>query len=237
MVVEKLIDHLGPEMHEENNLNGASIIQDQEMLNKKEYFNILAKRENIQRIVDNATAPMSESTKASKTSSLQVINKILQHHNEMQKKKDQSKDEKKETTADDEDDMIVQQNSDDEKEEDQEATSLVTQANSFAEILIEKIPDLEEILRHDHEGEMLTGSVSDTPYVPLGQQRLRSVDLIYNMVKLKKDTIYTALGESKIFGSIMTLVKQYPWNNFLQLKVINICTEVIENTENADFRK
>jgi len=35
----------------------------------------------------------------------------------------------------------------------------------------------------------------------------------------------------------MELVKTYQWNNFLQLKVINICTEVIENSDNAEFRK
>jgi len=34
----------------------------------------------------------------------------------------------------------------------------------------------------------------------------------------------------------MSLVKTFPWNNFLQLKVINIFTEVIENNDNAEFR-
>jgi hypothetical protein len=45
MVVEKLIDHLGPEKDEENNLNGCSIIQD--MFETKEFYNILCKKENI----------------------------------------------------------------------------------------------------------------------------------------------------------------------------------------------
>lgn len=43
--------------------------------------------------------------------------------------------------------------------------------------------------------------------------------------------------DSKIFGNVIQLVKEYPWNNFLQLKVINICNEVITNSTNAVFRK
>mgnify|MGYP000483213007 CR=1 FL=1 len=132
MVVEKLINHLGPDRDEENNLNGSSIIQD--MFDTKEFYNILCKKENIQRIADFACAPMDQSTKASKTSSLHVINQIISHHIEKQKKKEQSKDERKDSNADDEDDMIVQQNSDDEKDEDMEPsnpTSLVSQANNI----------------------------------------------------------------------------------------------------------
>jgi len=191
MVVEKLIDHLGPEKNEENNLNGCSIIQD--MFETKEFYNILCKKENIQRIADFACAPMNESTKASKTSSLYVINQIISHHIEKQKKKDQSKDETKESNAEDDDDMIVQQNSDDEKDEDLEAsnpTSLVSQAKNLVEVLLEKIPLLQEILRSDHPGEEVQSSVTDTKFIPLGQQRLRSVDLILNMVKLKKEEIF-----------------------------------------------
>jgi len=54
---------------------------------------------------------------------------------------------------------------------------------------------------------------------------------------MKKEVLYQPLGRSKIFGNIIELVKQYPWNNFLQLKVINLFTEVIDNCENVQFRK
>lgn len=110
-VVEKLIAHLGPDKHEENNLNACTILQD--MFEHKEYFNILIKRENFQTIVNMATAGMKESTKASKTCSLTVLNQILAHHIEKLKKKDANKDDK---NNNDDDDMIVQTNSDDEME-------------------------------------------------------------------------------------------------------------------------
>jgi hypothetical protein len=106
-------------MEEENNLNASSIIQD--MFETKEFYNILCKKDNLKKIANYACAAMNESTKASKTSSLTVLNQIISHHIEKQKKKDQSKNENKEATNEDEDDMIVQQNSDDEKDEDLEA--------------------------------------------------------------------------------------------------------------------
>lgn len=110
-VVEQLIGHLGPDKDEENNLNACTIIQD--MFETKEFFNILVKKENFSKIVDFAIAPMNESTKASKTSSLNVLNQILANHIEKLKKKDGNKDEK--DNNNDDDDMIVQQNSDDEE--------------------------------------------------------------------------------------------------------------------------
>lgn len=149
MVVEKLVEHLGPTVHEENNLNSSSIIQD--MFETKDFFNILVKKDNIQRIADFATASMTESTKASKTCSLTVLNQIIMHLIEKIKKKGQNTDDK--SNNNDDDDMIVQQNSDDEKYEDFETsnpTSLAALTNSLVETILEKIPALEIILQADH---------------------------------------------------------------------------------------
>lgn len=230
-VVEKLIAHLGPDKHEENNLNACTILQD--MFEHKEFFNILIKKENFQAIVSMATASMTESTKASKTCSLTVLNQILSHHIEKLKKKDGNKEDK---NNNDDDDMIVQTNSDDEIEYG-DGHNRVSQTNVMVDILVKVVPNLEEVLKTSHPGQEMIGSFNDTPFTPLGQQRLRSVDLVFNMVKLRKEPLLNALGNSQIFGNILELVKEYPWNNFLQLKVINLCNEVISNTSNPAFRK
>ena len=68
--------------------------------------------------------------------------------------------------------MIVQQNSDDEANDDLEASnpnSIVAQANTIVEVLQEKISDVETILKADHPGDTVMNSVSDVPFVPLGQ--------------------------------------------------------------------
>lgn len=230
-VVEQLIGHLGPDKDEENNLNACTIIQD--MFETKEFFNILVKKENFSKIVDFAIAPMNESTKASKTSSLNVLNQILANHIEKLKKKDGNKDEK--DNNNDDDDMIVQQNSDD--EEFGENQSRTSQTNLMVDCLLEKISVLEDVLKTGHDGHKTVGSFCDTEFVPLGQQRLRSTELILNMIRLKKDSLIKALCESEIFKNLILLVKEYPWNNFLQLKVINICNEVITVNNNQEFKQ
>lgn len=92
-------------------------------------------------------------------------------------------------------------------------------------------------MQDDHDGDKINSSVTHIEFVPLGQQRLRTVELVLNLVKLKKEVLYQALGGSVIFKNIVSLVKQYPWNNFLQLRVINLFTEVIDNCDNATFRQ
>ena len=121
--VSVLISKLGPELHEENNLNGSAIIRD--MCEIKEFYNLVCKKENIQQIVDFSLAAMGASTKASKTSSLTVLNQIIYLHIEKQKKKDQNRADrtKLDNGIEDEDDMIVQQNSDDEANDDLEASN------------------------------------------------------------------------------------------------------------------
>jgi hypothetical protein len=57
------------------------------------------------------------------------------------------------------------------------------------------------------------------------------------MVQLKKEALYTSMGRSKVFFNIMELVKQYPWNNFMHLKVTNMCDEILENCDNETFKK
>ena len=237
--ISVLISKLGPELHEESNLNGSAIIRD--MCEIKEFYNLICKKENIKAIVDYALAPMNASTKASKTSSLTVLNQIIYLHIEKMKKKDQTRsDAVKLDSNEDEDDMIVQQNSDDEANDDLEASnpnSIVAQANNIVEVLQERIADISTILQADHPGELVQNSVTDEKFVPLGQQRLRTVELVHKMVQLRKDALYVSMGSSQIFKNIIDLVKQYPWNNFLQLKVMNIFNDVLDNCENVQFKK
>jgi len=133
--------------------------------------------------------------------------------------------------------MIVQQNEDEENEDDHDAgsSSITNQANVLVEVLLSKISSIEKILQSEQDGPLMQNSVTDEKFVPLGQQRLRSVELVLKMLQMKKDVLNTAIASSKIPLHIMSLIKAYPWNNFLQLKVINIWTEVLENQDNNVF--
>jgi len=57
------------------------------------------------------------------------------------------------------------------------------------------------------------------------------------MILLKKEVLLKPISVSPACANIVELVKAYPWNNFLQLKVMNLFTEVIEKSDNETFRR
>jgi len=210
------------------------------MFEIKEFYNIICKRDSLNKIVDYSTAAFDKSTKTSKSCSLIVLNQIISNHIERQKKKDQKNEDKAETNNDDDDDIIVQHNSEDEDKDDNEASnpnSATVQTNILVDILKDKVEVVQEILRGDHAGEKTRLSVSDIEFVPLGLQRLHTVELVSKMVQLRKEPLYAALSATKIFANIMELVKVYKWNNFLQLKVNNLFEQVCNNCDNETFKR
>ena len=56
-------------------------------------------------------------------------------------------------------------------------------------------------------------------------------------LKLHKQTLYETIEESDALPLISKLFAAYPWNNFLQLKVIAIYEEIFENNETSAHRK
>lgn len=76
----------------------------------------------------------------------------------------------------------------------------------------------------------------DAKIVPLGSLRLKLIELLHHLMRLNKDTILLALGEQAFLGTICQLIERYPWNNFLQLKVISIFEDLLDSS-NVEFRK
>jgi len=57
------------------------------------------------------------------------------------------------------------------------------------------------------------------------------------MIQLKKEVLLKPISVSPLCANIVALVKAYPWNNFLQLKVMSLFTEIIEKSDNENFRR
>jgi hypothetical protein len=64
--------------------------------------------------------------------------------------------------------------------------------------------------------------------VPLGSLRLKLIELLFNLMKLNKDTLLMSIIETNFFGQLSHLLEVYPWNNFLQLKSITIFDEILD---------
>lgn len=69
--------------------------------------------------------------------------------------------------------------------------------------------------------------------MPLGSFRLKIVELVLYTIKLHKKDLYERIVDTKILTGINELLSMYPWNNFLQLKVIAIYEEIFENSESS----
>lgn len=61
--MQTLIDKVGPNGSEEDNLNGSSIIQ--EMLEIKDFYNVLSKRQNVQKLAEYAFTSHPEGSHSS----------------------------------------------------------------------------------------------------------------------------------------------------------------------------
>lgn len=72
--------------------------------------------------------------------------------------------------------------------------------------------------------------------VPLGSLRLKLIELVYQIMKLGKDTILRALGATNFFGKVSTLIENYSWNNFLHLKSISLYEDLFK-LPNKEFIK
>ena len=59
--------------------------------------------------------------------------------------------------------------------------------------------------------------------------KLRSVELIASLIKLNKQSITDAVKEQNVLQTLIDLVEQHPWNNFLQLKVHQIFEDLMES--------
>ncbi len=126
---------LAPTTSEDDNLNGSSIIQD--MLEIKEFYQMICKRENLKNILTYAFS--SEPQICSQNAALAVLNAICHWYGEKHK---MSGKKVNDNTQEDED-MIMQGNSDEEAEDE-------LGKNMLAE-LQESIPALIENLKRPYE--------------------------------------------------------------------------------------
>jgi len=80
-VIEGLIEKVGPNATEEDNLNGASILSD--MLETKDFYNVISKRGHIIKLVEFALP--ENANQSSQNAALTVLISLVQIYNEKRK--------------------------------------------------------------------------------------------------------------------------------------------------------
>eukprot|EP00347_Sterkiella_histriomuscorum_P022039 403331901 len=219
--LEKLIGKLSSQSTEEDNLNAASILVD--MLDTKEFFNVICQKQHIQQLIDMAFTDEENPQASSQNAALAVLVNLIQIYQE--KRKDDNRGGQNNNDNDDEDSTTIQ----DEEESTQESPLIEVLSQSVHKFtnyltLPSAVPRAEIDTSYD---------VRLTP--PLGHLRLRIIELVIQLIKLNKKPIQDSLSESEVFAQISSLVEAYPWNNFLQLKVQNLYEEILDSS-NAEFK-
>ena len=210
-IVGGLIDKLSGEHTEEHNLNAASILV--EMLDNKEYFNLISQRQNIAKLVEMSFVQEENASQSSQKSSLSLLTYLIPTY--LEKKKDDRGNGNNEN--DDEDTTI------------QEAEE--TTESPLVDILAGSVPLIANYLSQSYSASRIeietTYDSLMTP--PLGFLRIKIIELVLQMLKLNKKAVIEQLAATDSLAQISKLVEAYPWNNFLQLKVQAIYEEVLEN--------
>ena len=191
----------------------------------KEFYTIVSRRSNVSKILDFALPKDTTTTNVdSQNAAFGVLTQVVQQYLERKKEKEgrkkQGEDEDEETT--------LQQLSEDEGEESGDG--------SLIEVLVHNVPRIVAYLDLPERSQSELSTSYDAKIQPLGSLRLKVVELVYQIIKLNKDSILTAIGDSTFFEKLSTLIEAYPWNNFLHLKVIAIYEDVFESS-NKDFIK
>lgn len=70
----------------------------------------------------------------------------------------------------------------------------------------------------NNQPEVVISSLNLKEIKPLGILRLRTIELLAQLVKLNKAVLTDAVQEHNLLSVLMQLVEAHPWNNFLQLK-------------------
>ena len=178
-----MVEKLGPDSSEEDNLNASSILQD--ALDTKEYYGIICKRNNISKLLDFAVPAQEQSNVESQNAALGVLTQIISLYT------DRKKEGKRKNSEDnnEEEDATVQQNSDEEGEE----CSLIT-------LIAGNIPRIVSYLEQQTAQTNLLETSYDVKIVPLGSLRLKLIELMFNLIKLNKDALLMSLVETDFFG-------------------------------------
>lgn len=190
---------------------------------------MISKRHNVAKLVQFSLpedgAPINVD---SRNAALGVLTQLVQLYSEKRKEKESKK---KGGSDDSDEETTLQQNSDEEDE-----TSEGSLVNLLAQSVSRIVAGLDSAnkVSTDSTGKIETSYESQL--VPLGSLRLRLIELLFQILKLNKDTTNKALLDSNFFGEVSNLLHTYPWNNFLQLKVIAIYEELMESWS-KDFQK
>lgn len=100
---------------------------------------------------------------------------------------------------------------------------------AILEMLVGMVRPIDTILERE-PGQPVQSQFNNKRILPLGNTKLRAIELLASIVSLKHPSIIAAVRESQVMRKVLGLIEKHPWNNMVQLKA----TQIFENVLNCD---
>lgn len=68
----------------------------------------------------------------------------------------------------------------------------------------------------------------------LGILKLRAIELLSSIIALKKADINEELVKTTVNATMLDLVANHPWNNFIQLKIHSVFEDYLDSENSAE---
>ena len=116
-------------------------------------------------------------------------------------------------------------------EEEEKAAKKRSNEQNMIDIYTSLIEPAKQIIEQEAPKEEIKSTFNERSSRPLGVLRLRAVELLQQIASLKKTSLAKSLLSSGVSETLVNLIKTYPWNNFLQLRVQIFLDELLDNDE------
>lgn len=205
------------ERDDETVLNAQFILAD--IMEQKKFVTLMGKRHNLEKLSNIAFSADAEAREDARATTLVLLTKFVHFFGENQKK-DNSDDDFMNPAEDD--DMIVNEMSDDDGEEGK-ASAL----SAIHDFLADTVANLAAIFTNS-PGEPVSSAFNQRKMAPVGVLKLRAVELLSQIVSMRKEKVCQALSDSSVLKALVKMCEQHPWSNMFQLKVHAIFEDVLE---------
>jgi len=222
--IANLVLKVGADCSEEDNLNAAYILAD--MLETKEFSRVINEKANIDKLFAFTLQEITPETHSSRNNALFVLNALAKT---MVEKSKNSEQEHPFSNNEDEDDIIVHQGHDETEGDDLDSP--------LVKALEDNMGGLVDHLARGAPSQNMVTTFTDEEQKPLGRYRLRLVELIHLATRLHKASLNDEIAKSEAFAILSDLIYEFPWNNFMQLKLINVYEDILENDDFPEFRR
>lgn len=203
-------------------MNITLILSD--IMEQKNFFNIISKKQNLQKLCEisfNEDCPLG-----SRTTTLSLLTKFVQQFSDRIKSNFHDDSGSMDDGADD--DIIIEDSNNDENDEAKKKSDQVVY-----EVLESFVMPITDLLQKSTEPSTRISSYGDKEFKNLGVLKLRTIELLAALISLKNAQIKQKLVESNVCSTLLDYVIEYPWNNFIQLKIHQIFEDYLESDNTA----